>query len=140
MHSYRCRGIHWSAASLVFLATVWVSGCGGSSVKVSGTVRDGAQPVEGAEVLFKSLDDEGSQFTGVTVEGGKLYVGGDDGLPKGKYEITIKRYVLPGGKPLPEGEAAEELKDSGKAKLITKTYQREIQSSDPLKFDLSKNE
>lgn len=122
------------------VAAMVITGCGGSSVKVTGTVKAGGEPVEGAEVIFKSEADEGQQFVGVTTEGGQLYVGGDDGVPKGKYEITIKHYVLPDGRPLPEGEEAEELKDSGKAKLVTKTYKRDIQSDDPLEFDLDKDE
>ncbi len=101
------------------------SGCGGKGAAgpkkypVSGTVRQGGKPIEGATVTFISTDGK-SAATGKTDSSGKYQLVG--GAVAGTYNVKIEKYQAPaapaGGsqvdiaedksyKPAPEGAEPE---------------------------------
>jgi hypothetical protein len=53
--------------------------------------------------------------------------------------VTIRRYTLPGGKPLPEGEAGDDLKNEGKAVMTATVFEQQIaDGANSIDFELTK--
>ena len=89
-------------------------GCGEPRGMVSGNVTLDGSPLAGAEIEFASGED---RFFGLSFQDGSYQVdpGSEGGLPLGTYEVSVTHYVTRQGKPLPEGEAGENMKSDGLA-------------------------
>lgn len=110
-------------AGLCFMA---FSGCGGDTARLSGKVLLQGQPVPKAEIELAPVDDATRNYRGISLADGtyQLDYGQAAGLPLGKYRATVTFYQTKDGKPLPEGEAGQGLKSSGKA--VARKYVLEL--------------
>ena len=104
----------------LLMGVLLLLGCGGASgTKVSGKVTYKNKPVSLANLTFVPADnlDEGRQFSGMTSSEGRITVDtqDQDGLPAGKYEITVDWWLQKNGKPVPDGEEGETMKENGTA-------------------------
>ena len=83
-----------------------LAGCGTPSGQVSGKVTFKDQPAAGAELKFESASNAEEQFFGIAGDDGAYALSYRtlDGLPPGRYVVTITHFTLPGGRPLPSGE------------------------------------
>ena len=116
-----------------------VSGCGGNSVRPTGKVLLGQQPVAGAELLFKSIDTPAVMFQGISLDDGTYVVdyGEQSGLPMGKYHITATLFLDRTGQPIPGGEEGNVLKSSGRAVAQAYSLEQLIEGdSVPLDIEL----
>jgi hypothetical protein len=123
----------------VFGAVLLV-GCGTPSGRAKGKVTFQNQPVAGAELVFQSEANPDERCFGVSDDGGAYHLsyGPRGGLAVGRHQVTIVRYTLPGGKPLPAGEAGDALKDDGKAVKQAFVFEKEIASgANTVDFDLA---
>lgn len=87
--------------SALLLLSVVFSGCGGSgfpkTYKVSGTVKQGGKPVDGALVTFLSSEG-GKSAVGSTNDKGEFKLstfGPGDGALPGSYKVTITKTSTP---------------------------------------------
>ncbi len=104
-----------SIASSLLILSLFCCGCGGdgrpSLVKVEGTITLDGEPLEGANIAFIPDASNGIQrgSRSTSGSGGKFVVGtyaGDDGIPTGKYKVTVIKEELVGE--LPEGYNSED--------------------------------
>lgn len=117
-----------------------LSGCGSSVGKATGRITLGGKPVAGAEIVFTSAANENQEFFGLAGDDGNYQVSYRElrGLPVGHYRVTVSRYTLPNGKPLPEGEAGEVLKSDGRAAKQTYVFEKDIGAgSNTVDFELN---
>jgi len=93
----------------LLLAAILASGCGKDSVAVvpvRGKVTVDGQPVTSGQVSFipTSADQKGGMSAG-QIEGSgdyKIFTGGKEGAPSGKYKVTVTPSMVPtGGKSMP---------------------------------------
>lgn len=130
---------------LVWLLTLPLVGCGSGepSGQVSGKVTHNGAAVAGAEMNFQSTTNADQVFNAISGEDGAYQVDyrALEGLPPGKYKVTIRRYTLAGGKPLPEGEAGDELKEQGRVVMSMVVFEQEIvEGENALDFELTKGQ
>ena len=126
---------------LTVAASIFLCGCGGdgrpSLVKVDGTLTLDGEPLEGALLSF--IPDSANEIQrgskGFSATGGKLVIGtyaADDGLPIGKYKVTVIKEEVAGD--LPEGYNSED--PTQNVKPVKKTIYTPLQYSDPDETDL----
>jgi hypothetical protein len=126
-------------SALAAFCLLALGGCGGSTARLAGKVLLQGQPVPNAEIELAPVDDATKNYRGISLADGtyQLDYGQDAGLPLGKYRATVTVYLTEDGQPLPEGEAGQGLKSSGKA--VVQKYVLELtvdQSSANLNLDL----
>jgi hypothetical protein len=120
---------------------VLAAGCGRPLGQATGTITFQGAPVAGAEIAFESTTSDDTAY-GVSLEGGAyaLDYRTRTGLPAGAYKVTVTRYTLRNGKPLPGGEEGAALKgDEGR--VIRRSYVFEIELAagpNPHDFELSR--
>jgi hypothetical protein len=95
--------------AVVLLAAV---GCGQPAGQPAGKVTWKGQPVAGAELAFEPESGPEAAAYGTSGQDGtySLEFRKGGGLPAGPCKVTITRYTLPNGKPLPEGEEGAALR------------------------------
>ena len=123
------------------LGVVLLVGCGSPSGRATGKVTFQSRPVAGAELVFQSEANPDDRCFGVSDDGGAYHLsyGPRGGLAVGRHQVTIVRYTLPGGKPLPAGEAGDALKDDGKAVKQAFVFEKDIAAgTNTVDFDLAK--
>lgn len=103
----------WLPCAALFL----LAGCGVPVGQPTGKVTWKGQPASGADLTFQSETDPALQFFGRSGDDGGYQVSYRTykGVPVGRYKVTVAWHFLPGGKPLPGGEAGAVLRNSGKA-------------------------
>jgi hypothetical protein len=101
-----------SAACALCAALVLAAGCGRPVAQSTGKVTLKGAQVPGAEVAFESPSAPEDAAYGTSGNDGTytLSYRKDNGLPPGKYRVTVTRYTLPNGKPLPPGEEGATLR------------------------------
>jgi hypothetical protein len=114
------------ASALAAVCLMGFSGCGAATAPVSGQVLLKGKPVPGAEIQLVPVNDASKSYRGISLNDGTYQVdyGQAAGLPLGKYRATVTVYQTADGRPLPEGEAGQALKASGKA--IMRKYVLEV--------------
>jgi hypothetical protein len=114
-------GVVWAAAAAL-------TGCGGSTARIAGTVTHNGEPVRGADVVVESVTDAAEQYFGITTDDGSLYVGYRDksGLPPGRWKIRVTHFTQRDGQPLPSGEAGQALRASNRAFARTYLFDQEL--------------
>lgn len=120
-----------SGPALVLLTLCSFVGCGGPATgQVTGAVRLDGIKLGGAELFFQSVSNPDDLFLAVTSRNGTYEVSYRelDGLPVGRYTVTIRIYTLPGGAPFPPGERAEELKAEGKLVQASYVFEKDVAS------------
>lgn len=130
-------------AAAALLVGALAAGCGPSVGRPAGKVTLGGQAVAGAELKFVAAHDAKLEFFGHSRDDGTYAVSFREysGLPVGTYRVTITRYTLPKGQPLPAGEAGSALKASGKAVKRAYAFDKEIKSgSNSIDFDLAQGQ
>jgi hypothetical protein len=109
--------------------TLALSGCSGGAkgenykvVPLKGKVTMGGAPLADADVLFLSQGSAPAGFLGsagrTDAQGNYIaFSGSREGIPPGKYKVTVKKWVGPDGKAVvpSEGMDIEQLKASGSA-------------------------
>jgi hypothetical protein len=83
---------------------------------VSGTVTLNNEPLGDADVVFIPEDDpEQAALRTTTNKEGKFKLAGytREGVPTGKYKVTVSKLVLPNGQ-VPSGEEADQARASGR--------------------------
>lgn len=107
------RTCRWVPGVVVLLLV----GCGQPVGQPAGKVTWKTQPAAGADLTFQSEKDATLQFFGRSGDDGRYQVSYRTykGVPVGRYKVTVAWQFLPGGKPLPGGEAGNLLRNSGKA-------------------------
>lgn len=117
------------------------AGCGGTTGQPAGKVTWNHQPVSGAEIAFEPEAGPESAAFGSSGEDGtyRLEFRKGTGLPTGRCKVTITRYTLPNGKPLPEGEEGAALRgDEDKVRRHTVVFDKEIAAGpNALDFELT---
>jgi hypothetical protein len=100
------------ACGLLLAALTAAAGCRGSSAQATGKVTLNGQPVPDAEVVFRTDARPDAAVFGKSGADGSYYLNypTPDALPAGKYKVTVTRYSLKNGKPLPPGEEGEALR------------------------------
>lgn len=135
----------WRLVRVAVWAVVVVSlgglaGCGAPVGQVSGKITNKGEPVAGAEFMFASVADPGSQFFGLSVEGGNLAMTYRElkGLPVGKYTVSITQIAQQDGKALPGGEEGRILKSSAKTTKKVYVFDADIaEGGNTLTFELT---
>ena len=120
-----------------------LGGCGPPSGQVAGKVTFKGQPAAGAELKFQSASNADEQFSGIAGDDGAYVLSYRtlEGLPPGRYNVTITHFTLPGGKPLPAGEAGEVLKSAEKAVKANYVFEQEIVAGpNSIDFELTKGQ
>lgn len=120
---------------------VALGGCGGAVGQPTGKIVWNGQPVAGAELMFESDRDAALQFFGRSGDDGvyQLSYRTFKGVPVGHYKVTVTGTFLPGGKPLPTGEAGVALRSSGKAARRAFLFERDVAAgSSTIDLDLGK--
>ncbi|WP_417392005.1 carboxypeptidase regulatory-like domain-containing protein [Gimesia sp.] len=89
-----------SAAVVLFLSIFFLQGCGGAEddrpqrTAVSGVITFDGEPVEGASITFRPVDESGQTANGRTDEQGVFQMGtfeGTDGVVAGDYTVMISK-------------------------------------------------
>ena len=122
-----------AAKCLMFLLAVGLPGCGGATGTLTGKVTANSDPVAVGELVFEPIGESSQrQFYGQTDPGGMIVIdyGQLGGLPVGRYKITVTRFVLRSGTPLPVGEEGEAMKSDGRAVEQSFEFERDIVSGD----------
>lgn len=130
----------WSFLAAIGALLAVCNGCGSGNVRVSGAVTKRGQPLPGAEVVFQlEGDPEEMVFYGTAGTTGRYLLEGRgmDGLPPGKYQVTVTWYTQPDGKPLPAGEIGDSMKQSGRVKRHQSKFQREVGASQNFDLELT---
>lgn len=125
------RGAFRSLGCLLLASgLVWLSGCGTPTGQVTGTVTWKQKPVAGAELVFEAVNKPDDQFFGLAADNGVYQVSYRTykGLPIGRYKVTVTRYSMPDGRPVPEGEKGAVLKSQDKVVTSLFTFEKEIVS------------
>lgn len=125
---------------LIPLVLSAIAGCGASTGQVSGKVTFKSQPVSRGNLVLKSSAQPDLEFFGMVREDGSYQISYRtyNGLPVGKYTVTISRHVLPGGKDLPAGEKGQVLIDAGKTIQQAFTFEKNIVAgNNGIDFELS---
>ena len=114
-------GVVWAAAAAL-------TGCGGSTARIAGTVTHNGEAVRGAEVVVESATDTAEQYFGITTEDGSLYVGYRDksGVGPGLWKIRVTHFTQLDGQPLPGGEAGQVLRASNRVVARTYLFEQEL--------------
>lgn len=121
------RVVWGRSALLVLLASVW--GCSGGSVDrpkklvpVTGTVTLAGNPLAGARVTFNPRESGTRGGFGITDGQGSFvakFRGTENGIEPGEYVITIAKFALPDGSPLPPGTSPA---DAGAVEMMPPQY------------------
>lgn len=117
------------------------AGCGQPAGQPAGKVTWKGQPVAGAELAFEPGAGPEAAAYGTSGQDGTYTLefrkGG--GLPAGPCKVTITRYTLPNGKPLPEGEEGAALRGDGeKVRRHSVVFDKEIATGpNALDFELT---
>lgn len=128
---FSIRGVHRGLGCLLLASgLVWLAGCGTPTGQVTGTVTWKQKPVAGAELVFEAVNKPEDQFFGLAADNGVYQVSYRTykGLPIGRYKITVTRYSLPDGRPVPEGEKGAVLKSQDKLVKSVFTFEKDIGS------------
>lgn len=131
----------WASLGLLLVGGVVLAGCGTPVGRVTGKVTHKDQPVAGAELVFQSEAKKDEQFFGNAGDDGTYQVSYRtyNGLPVGRYQVTVRHYTLPNGKPLPPGEAGAALKSDEKAVERVYVFTKEIVTgTNAVDFELTK--
>ena len=99
-----------------------------------------SQPVDGAEIVFTSQGESAQSFFGVSGSDGayQLDLTGMDGIPAGTYQVTVTWWALKDGRPLPEGEEGQVLKNGGAAVKQTESFTKNVVAGpNAMSFELS---
>jgi hypothetical protein len=129
------------AACVSVAVLVLVGGCSKPLGQATGTVTFKGTPVAGADIAFESTSSPDDTAYSVSSEGGAytLDYRTRTGLPAGTYKVTITRYTLRNGKPLPGGEEGAAIKgDEGR--VVQRSYVFEIElaaGANPRDFELT---
>jgi hypothetical protein len=118
------------------------AGCGSGPTtgQVTGKVTLNRLNVGGAQLAFQSTTNPDDLFVGTSSANGNYSVSYRtlDGLPTGRYKVTISIFTLKSGVPFPPGEQAEELKDQGKLVAANYEFEQDIAAgSNTIDFELS---
>ena len=77
----------------VVACLVSLLGCGGGNAKsgspVSGNVTLDGSPLDYGTISFSSIDDPKLEGSAATIQDGKYQIPADNGLPPGKYRVSI---------------------------------------------------
>jgi hypothetical protein len=82
----------FTPAAVLGLLCFALAGCGSGLGSVEGTVTLDDKPVQGVEVTFEPVGDEGGTATGYTDEKGHYalhYPGRQEGAPPGEYTVRL---------------------------------------------------
>lgn len=123
-----------SCRQLLFCATALIcpllSGCGFSEpiARLDCHVSLEGRPLEDAEVRFEQTGGKRVTIQAVSRADGSCYIdlGARKGIPAGDYKITVTRYELPDGRPLPAGEEGQMAKADGKARPTKCEFQKSL--------------
>jgi hypothetical protein len=124
------------AGALVWGAMTLFAG-GPPTGRLTGRITLDGQPATECDMQFVSSDNADQTFIGVSGAEGEYQVSYRtfDGLPVGRYHVTITRYELPGGKSLDATEEGETQKTDAKA--VSYTFEQEIaRGSNSVDFEL----
>ncbi len=128
---------------LCVILCLTLSGCGGPSAEVTGKLTWKDQPVSQADVKFVGVEDSEHQvFTGFTDKEGayRLDKGAQSKIPPGKYNVTVTFALQRNGKPLPEGELGDRLRNEGRVVQFEAVVQQEINEGDNvINLDVTKS-
>lgn len=121
-------GSLWFRRVLLVLV-VSVCGCSGGSadlpkklVPVTGTVTLAGSPLAGARVTFNPRESGSRGGFGVTDEQGSFvakFRGTENGIEPGEYIVTVAKFALPDGSPLPPGTSPA---DAGAVEMLPPQY------------------
>jgi len=84
-------------AAVAILALLWIAGCGGSGPelgRVTGTIKLGGQPLEGATVEFQPETSGSPSYATTDAEGyyELAYLPGQPGALLGKHRVSISTF------------------------------------------------
>jgi hypothetical protein len=120
-----------------------IAGCGAPTGQVTGTVTHQGQGIAGAELRFVSATSEEDTFSGISRLNGKYQLSYPtlDGMPVGRYMVTISIHTLPSGVPFPPGERAESMKQEGKLVRADYTFEQEVAAGpNTIDFELTQGQ
>src|SRR5690348_2228199 len=129
-----------AARGLFVIVLLAAAGCGRPAGQPAGKVTWKGQPVAGAELTFEPQAGPEAAAYGASGADGTYHLefrkGG--GLPVGPCKVTITRYTLPNGKPLPEGEEGAALRgNEEKVRRHSVVFDKEITpGANALDFEL----
>jgi hypothetical protein len=131
-----------TAAWLLLLAgTCGFAGCGGPPTgQVAGIVTLKGQPIGGAKLVFVATTNPDDVFHGASSRDGKYQVSYRElnGLPVGRYQVTIAMHTLPNGQPFVPTEATEEFESEGRLVSSSYVFEQEIVAGqNTVDFELS---
>jgi len=98
-------GMSCRAVALLCVSGSLLSGCGGDSLgrhAISGNVTLDGAPVENGNIAFQPVD-QGVTSSGTAFTGGKYALTDEQGLPAGKYLVTVSAPKPGTGGTVPEG-------------------------------------
>jgi hypothetical protein len=121
--------IHRLALLLVGLS---LSGCTGSTARVTGNLTLGGEPLADAELTF-ALAGTTQTVHGKSGPDGRYWLNypQGNGMPSGKYRVVVTRYTLPDGKPVPSGEEGVALRgDEERVRKWSVQFEHEIKAGE----------
>ena len=79
---------------LLLLAAVLMAGCSGGDGRkgLSGTVTVNGQPLETGSINFRPAPGTKGNTSGCAIENGEFTIAAEDGLPVGKYKVTVQAF------------------------------------------------
>jgi hypothetical protein len=122
------------------LFAVLAAGCSAPLATVSGNVTLKGAPVPEAVLSFQPSSNPDDAFPGTALDSGeyRLSYRDADGMPPGRYRVTVTRAFVRGGKTAPGGEEGEELKANGRALTETYSFEKDVAAGpNTIDFELS---
>jgi hypothetical protein len=128
-------------ASVLIWGTMTLFAGGPPTGRPSGRVLLDGKPVVGCDMRFVPADDPDQAFIGISGGGGDYQVSYRtfNGLPVGRYQVTITRYETADGKELDYGEESEA--QTSDAKAVSYSFETDIaRGSNAVDFELKQGQ